>query len=153
MPISVTDHHVAARAAVKAVLDAVGIGLTVYALDDPESDIATVDLPAVVVACVGPEQERSELHTNVHDGIGFPVAVLLMGLGQTSGTKSASLPNLTLFRRQVRVSFHNKRLSAVSQNCWCEVSDSGPIYDKDSPAVQKLQTALVVTCVGRYLRE
>jgi hypothetical protein len=40
------------------------------------------------VACVGPEQDRPEFATNARDGVGYPVAVLLLGAGAADGSKS-----------------------------------------------------------------
>ncbi len=151
MPFTiVSDYHEVVRNAIAATLNSAKLGLPVVALDDPETDLKSIDLPAIVVACVGPESNIPAWDTNATDGLGYSCAVMLMAPGITSGTKN--VPDLTAFRRQVRVSFANQRLAGVSQVGYCEVSDSGPLYDKDSPAFQKLQTAMIVTGVGRWPR-
>ena len=43
-------------------------------------------------------------------------------------------------------------VSGVAQVAYCEVSDSGPLVEEKSAVFQKLQTALVVTAVGRFPR-
>lgn len=148
----VIDYHVLIRNAIAATLEALQLGVPVHTLEDPESDLPTINLPAIVVACVGPEQERPEFGTNVRTGLGYPVVAMLMGHGVTAGERSPSLPPLTRFRREVTVAFDKKRLTGVDEVCICEVSDSGPIYDKDSPCFQKLQVAMVVNAVGRFPR-
>lgn len=149
------DWHKTIRDAVAAqVAGAAGTAYTVYKLDDPETDLPRgANLPAIVVACVGPEQRRPEFDTNQRDGIGYPVAVMLVGTGVTGATGSkGSMPDLTLFRSSVHEKFHQKRLTGVAEVGYCEVSDSGPLYDKDSPMFQRLQTALVVLACGRFPR-
>jgi hypothetical protein len=146
------DYHAMIRDAARATLAGLAGLPRVVALDDPETDLVGTDLPAVVVACVGPEQDRGEMATNWQDGIGYPVVVMLMGHGTSGGPRAGGLPEMTAFRRAVRVAFHNKRLAGVAEVGWCEVGDMGPLYDKDSPAFAKLQTGLVVTAVGRFPR-
>ena len=147
-----TDHHVAIRDAAKTVLAAVYTTIDVHALEDLES-VLNKSMPFIGVACVGPDENRAELHTNAQDGLGYKVMAALFAAGLADGAKSGSpVPDMTSFRRQVRVSFHNKRLSGVSQVAWCEVSDSGPVYDENSPQFQKLSTALVITAIGRFSR-
>lgn len=148
------DWHKRIRDAVAAQVGGAVAGYTVHALDDPETDLPRVaNLPAIIVACVGPEQRRPEFDTNQRDGIGYPVAVMLVGTGVTGAAGSkGSLPDLTLFRSAVWERFQQKRLTGVAEVGYCEVSDSGPLYDKDSPMFQKLQTALVVLACGRFPR-
>ena len=158
MPLP-TDYHVSIRDAINTVLaaamvtDYAALSANVVSVEDPENDIkALVNLPAVVCACVGPEQERPEYGTNQRTGKAFPVIVMLMTSGVSGGQKAPNVPTMTLFRRLVETTFNKKRLAGVSEVSVCEVSDSGPIFDKDSPAFQKLQTAMVVTAVGRFPR-
>lgn len=146
-----TDYHKQVRDAVVRTLGALPLPVPVHALDDV-GDLNGVGLPCVVCACVGPEQDRPEMRTNLRDGRGFPVAVLLLTGGLTSGAQSPSVPDPTAFRRSVTVAFDQKRLDGVSQVGWCEVSDMGPLIDRDAPAYQKLTTGLVVTAVGRFPR-
>lgn len=147
----VLDWHLACRNAVADALASIGWGLTVYRHDDFD-DLRVMDLPAITCVPVGPEVEKPELWTNRQDGIGYPVMVGLMTSGVTSGEKSANTPGMTLFRRMVLGLFHNQRLSGVRQIGWCEVDGRGLVFDKDSPAFQKIQTSLVVTCIGRFPR-
>lgn len=147
----ITDYHVQIRDAVKAAMAEAAPGLVWHAIDDVD-DAARLTLPCGCVCAVGPEQDRPEYGTNERDGIGYAVAVLLLGTGKTHGEKETGPTTLTGFRRLVRSVFNNKRLSGVSEVAVCEVSDSGPLVDEKSPAFQKLQTALVVTCVGRFPR-
>lgn len=152
---STTDYHTAIRDAIVTTLTPILAGyanLTVKALEDVDSDIKTIDLPAVTVICIGPEQDRAELTTNAQDGLGYACLVSLLSHGVTAGEKSPGVPSMTLFRRIVHTAFHDKRLTGITQVCWCEVSAAGPIYDKDSPAFQKLQSAVVVTAIGRFPR-
>ena len=153
-----TDYHEAVRDAVRtalaAVLNAVGVypNLSVAALEDPDADLVAKNLPLVGVCCVGPEQDRPDFGTNARTGLGLPVAVALFTAGVTGGTRLTGVPSPTLFRRYVTTTFDRKRLAAVAEVGYCEVSDSGPLFDKDSPAFQKLSTAVVVTAVGRFPR-
>lgn len=152
MPASdITDYHVACRDAALAALAAAVPGLPWHAVDEIE-DALRQTAPAGVVVCVGPEQDRAEMGTNRSDGIGYPVAVMLIGSGASHGEKRTGPTTLTGFRRVVRTTFHNQRLAGVSQVAWCEVSDSGPLLDEKQPNFQRLATAMVVTCVGRFPR-
>jgi hypothetical protein len=153
----ITDYHEAvrdaAKAAIQAALDAAAYPVPVAVLDDPESDLAkTVSMPAVVVFCVGPEQDRPEMSTNARDGVGLTVGVAGVWAGVTSGSGTPRVPTPTAFRRLVRTTFNNQRLAGVPEVGWCEVSDLGPVFDKDSPAFQKLAVGLAVTAVGRWPR-
>jgi hypothetical protein len=148
---SITDYHAICRDAAKDALALAVPGLEWYAVEDLE-DAAKKTLPCGVVCCVGPEQDRPEFGTNARDGIGFPVAVMLLGVGKTHGDKQTGPTTLTGFRRVVRTTFHKKRLSGVAESCECEVSDSGPLVDEKSPLFQRLSTAMVVNCVGRFPR-
>lgn len=148
---TITDYHVQIRDAAKVVLAAAAPGLEWHAVDELE-DATKKTLPCGIVVCVGPEQDRGELSTNLRDGIGYPVAVMLLGTGTTHGEKSTGPTNITEFRRLVKTLFNNKRLSGVDQVAWCEVSDSGPLVDEKQPLFQKLATALVVNAVGRFAR-
>lgn len=158
MPLP-TDYHTSIRDAIRTVVasalatDYAALSANVVSIEDPETDIkALVNLPAVLCVCVGPEQERPEFGTNARTGKGFPVAVMLMTSGVTGGEESPNVPSMTLFRRIIDVTFDKKRLSGVDEVSVCEVSDSGPIFDKSLPAFQKLQTAMVVNAVGRFPR-
>lgn len=153
MPLTVTDYHVLCRDAVKSALaDAdLQLGVNVLALDDPE-DIEHQSVPSVVVCCVGPEQERPEFTTNASTGKGYPIAVAYLMAGVSSGEKTPNVPTLTEFRRAVVVTFENKRLSGVAQVGWCEVVDSGPLFDPKNPKFQKVSTAMIVTAVGKFPR-
>jgi hypothetical protein len=150
---AITDYHQQIRDAMKATLeDAVpGLAQGWHAVDEP-GDAARLTAPCGVVVCVGPEGERPELSTNLQDGIGYSVAVMLLGTGKTHGEQQTGPTNITEFRRVVRTTFNNKRLSGVTQVAWCEVSDSGPLVDEKEPLFQKLATALVVTAIGRFPR-
>lgn len=160
----VTDYHAACRNAICEALETALVDYTalqnedetwrITALDDLENlDVTRIQsMPCVVAACVGPEQDRPEMSTNLQDGIGYPVVVALFAAGVANGEKSPGVPDVTTFRRVLRTTFHQKRLSGVSQVGWCEVSDSGPLFDKKNPAFQRLSTAMVVNCVGRWPR-
>lgn len=158
MPL--TDYHVlirdAVRDALKAATDALAVELDADALVwhavDEVDDAARLARPCGAVCCVGPEQDRPEFGTNQQDGIGYPVAVMLLGTGKSHGAKRLGPTDLTGFRRVVKTTLHNKRLSGVNQVAVCEVSDSGPIVDEKSPLFQVLGTALVVNAVGRFPR-
>ena len=95
---------------------------------------------------------RPEMTTNAQDGLGLPVVVMLLAVGVANAEKSPELTDMTTFRRQIRALFNNKRLTGVSQVGWCEVADSGPLLDKNSPAFQRLSTAFVVNAIGRFPR-
>lgn len=149
------DYHKLIRAAVAADLATVFTSpFHVYELEDPETDLPRVtDFPAVVVACVGPEQERPEFNTNRRDGIGFPILVALVGTGVTGAQASSSgLGDLSGFRSTVFGRYNQQRVAAVPEVGYCVVSDSGPLYDKDSPMFQRLATAVVVLACGRFPR-
>lgn len=149
--MSVTDHHLAARDAVVTTLKAVGGLPDVVAVDRAEDVPQVTSLPAVVVFPTG-VQGRNEMSTNARDGWGWEIAVCLMSHGESTGSKSPDVPTAPAFERQVTVSFHNQRLSGVSENAWCEVQQAGELFDRDSPAVQKLRASAVVVAVGRYSR-
>lgn len=153
MPASeITDHHERIRDAVRAALAAAAPGLEWHACDDID-DALRKTVPCGVVVCVGPEQDRPEYSTNRQDGIGYPVAVMLLAAGKTHGEKRLGpAGSLTGFRRLVRTTFNAKRLDGAPLVCECEVSDSGPLVDEKAPNFQKLATAMVVNCVGRFPR-
>jgi hypothetical protein len=92
------------------------------------------------------------MQTNQRSGIGFTCAVMLMSNSVTSGARAPGTLDPTRFRRLVRTTFNEKRLSGVAYVGWCEVSDLGPLFDKDSPAFQKIVAGLAVTAVGRFPR-
>ncbi len=147
----ITDYHARVRDAARDALEGAVPGLTWHAVDEVD-DALRQSAPCGVVCCVGPEQDRPEFSTNLQDGIGYPVAVMLIGTGKTHGEKRTGPADMTEFRRAVRTVFHNKRLAGVAQVCVCEVSDSGPLVDEKAPSFQKLATALVVNAVGRFPR-
>ena len=152
MPVTLTDYHAAIRDAVKTTLLAVlGLDVPIEVVDDPE-DAGRLTIPVIALACVGPEDRHSEIDTNASDGIGYGVLVALLTAGVTSREQAPGPPDATTFRRLLHVTFHMKRLTGVSQIGWCEVSDSGPIWDEKKPAFQKLTTAMVVAAVGRFPR-
>jgi len=144
------DYHKMIRDAVVTTLEGAAVGVPVYPSD--KLDFANVSAPAVVVAAVGPEQNRGEMSTNAQDGIGYPVAVALLLAGTDRGEKSPDAPELTDFRRTLRTLFNNRRLAGVAQVGWCEINDSGPLFDPKDPSFQKVSTAMVVTAVGRFPR-
>ncbi len=148
---TVTDYHELIRNAVKDTLAAAYPSLEWHTVDEID-DAGRLTLPCGVACCVGPEADRSDWSTNAQDGIGYPVAVMLMGTGKTHGEKQTGQLNITEFRRLVKTTFNNKRLAGVAQVGMCEVSDSGPLVDEKEPAFQKLATALVVNAVGRFPR-
>lgn len=149
---TITDYHAQVRDAVVAVLEALSVGCPVRAFDDA-ADMLDWTAPLVGVACVGPEQDRPEYHTNASDGKGYPVVVALLTRGTTRGEKANGPLGMTAFRRLVHTTFHKKRLTAVARVGYCDVSDAGGgIFDDKDPHFQKLQTALVVTAVGRFPR-
>jgi hypothetical protein len=147
----ITDYHARVRDAVQAALAAALPGLPWHAVDDVD-DAARLTLPCGVVCPVGPEQDRADFSTNERDGIAYSCAVLLLGTGTTRGEKATGPATLTGFRRAVRTTFHNKRLTGVSEVAVCEVADAGPLVDEKQPLFQRLATALVVTCAGRFPR-
>jgi hypothetical protein len=157
VPDTITDYHKLVRDAqadaIRAALDGAGYALPVKALDDPETDLGVnTDMPCVAVACVGPEQDRDEMATNQRDGIGFSCSITVHSNSVTSGAQAPNVPEPTVFRRLVRTTFHNKRLSGVEEVGWCEVSELGEIYDKNSVAFQSLKAGFAVTAVGRFPR-
>ncbi len=151
-----TDYHAAVRSAVKTVLDtyaaALTPALTVTAVDDIEGEIPNVAVPGIIVACVGPEQDRPEFASNVSDGTGYPVVVALLSTGHANGAHSPSAPDLTQFRRDVKSLFHMKRLSGVSQVGFCEVSADPLVLDREGAAFQRMSSYLTVVAVGRWPR-
>jgi hypothetical protein len=149
MPL--TDYHKLIRDAVASTLDA-AFTVKVKALDDLDDILRVESFPVIGVACVGPEQERPAFSTNERDGIGYMILVGLFTVGVANGEQSPDVPVMTNFRRHVRTLFHNKRLTGVAEVGMCEVSDSGPVFDKKDPALQRLSTALVVTAIGRFPR-
>ncbi len=157
MPLP-TDYHDSVRDAVATVFQAAlvsagvsAVTLPVQSVDDLEH--APLTMPVVAVCCVGPEQSRPEFGSNIQSGVGYPVLVAYMTGGIPNGEQSpGGLPTMTQFRRIVHTTFHDKRLSGVAQVGRCEVSDSGPIFDRDSPVFGKVQSAVVVTAVGRFPR-
>lgn len=150
--MAITDYHKLIRDGIVAAINAAAPGCSAVGVDDLDDVEKITSLPAITVACVGPEQARPEMGTNERDGIGYPVAVVLLSLGAGNGSQSPEAPELTAFRRQVRTLFHNKRLSAVTEVGWCEVTDSGPLFDPKDPMFQRVSTAMVVTAVGRFPR-
>ena len=85
-------------------------------------------------------------------GIMYPVAIALLSHGTTRGEQVAGVPDATQFRRLLTTTFGFKRLSGVSQVGYCEVSDSGELWDEKQPRFQTLQTAMVVSAIGRFQR-
>jgi hypothetical protein len=156
----VTDYHGACRDAVRsaiatALADYTDLATRVVTADDIGNYDVTrlVAMPCVVCACIAPEVDRSELSTNAQDGIGYSVVVAMFAAGVANGETSPNIPDPTLFRRIVRNTFGNKRLSAVAQVAWCDVGEAGgALWDKKSPAWQRLSAAMVVTCNGRWPR-
>lgn len=149
----VTDYHKLVRDAVAAALKALPLSVPVLALDDPETDLGVnANMPCVAVACIGPEQSRGEWDTNLSDGIGFSVSVTIHSNSITSGAQAPNVPEPTVFRRLVRTTFNNKRLSGVPRVGWCEVSELGELYKKDSVAFNSLEGGWAVTAVGRFPR-
>lgn len=152
MPTTPTDYHAEIRDAVVAALKATGLMNCPVKAFDASEDMLDDTVPVVGCACVGPEQDRPEYGTNERTGTAYPVAVALLTAGTTRGEKTDGPPTGTLFRRIVKNTFHDKRLSGVDEVCVCEVSDAGPIWDPKNPRFQRLETALVVNCVGRFPR-
>lgn len=150
--MTITDYHAQIRDAVVATIEGQAVGVPVVGIDDVDDISRVSSIPAIAVACVGPEQHRPEMETNAESGIGYSVAVVLLAAGVGGGEKSPEILQLTAFRRLLRTLFHSKRLPAVPQVGWCEVSDSGPLFDAKNPAFQKVSTAMVVTAVGRFPR-
>jgi hypothetical protein len=147
-----TDYHKATRDAIAKALGDLALGPPVVVLDDVDQISRWTSVPAILVSAVGPEQSRPELGTNQRDGWGLMSLVMLASPGVPNGAQSPGVPTITGFRRQVRVTFHNKRLTAVPEVGWCEVSDSDPLVDHQGQRFQWLSTALVVTAVGRFPR-
>ncbi len=150
MPI--TDYHKMIRDAVVDSINGATTGVPCLPIDDIDDIGRVTSIPAIVVACVAPEQNRPEMTTNRQDGLGLSVAVVLLAAGVGGGEKSPEVLELTAFRRQIRMLFNNARLTAVPQVGWCEVSDSGPLFDPKNPAFQKVSTSLIVTAIGRFPR-
>ncbi len=162
-----TDYHTSCRA---AVLEAMQTALVDYtAFKNTETDgewrIKAVDdignfdvsraesMPCVMVAAIAPEIDRPALATNIQDGIGYSVVVAMFAAGVANGEKSPGIPTPTEFRRIIRTTFHNKRLTGVAQVAWCEVGEAGgQLFDKRNPAWQRMAAAMVVTCNGRWPR-
>ncbi len=150
---TITDYHAQVRDAVRDVLAAIPLSVPVVALEDPETDMAAgINMPAVVVACIGPEQDRPEMETNVRDGTGYSVSVSIHSNSVTSGATAPNVPSPTEFRRLVRTTFNNKRLAGMAMVGWCEVSELGELYGKDTIAFQSLKSGFAVTAVGRFAR-
>jgi hypothetical protein len=150
--MAITDYHKLIRDAEADVLREAVAGVPVVTVDDLDDVTKVTALPAIAVACVGPETERPELGTNQQDGVAYPTAVILLSVGVANGEKAPEVLDITAFRRLVRTLFNNKRLSAVAQVGWCEVADSGPLFDSRKSEFQKISTAMVVTAVGRFPR-
>lgn len=150
-----TDYHAQIRDAMVTVLQAAitaeGYTLTVTAVDAPD-DMLRLTVPLVAAACVGPEIERSDWGTNAETGRGYPVAIALLTHGTTRGEQVPGMPDATQFRRLLTTTFEFKRLSGVSRVGYCEVSDSGELWDPKEPRFQHLATAMVVTAIGRFPR-
>lgn len=146
-----TDYHKRVRDKIVLAVEQLALGVPTVALNDPTDAARVADLPAIVAACVGPEQRREEMATNRRSGIGYPVALALMGLGVPDGERAPILDE-TLFRRVVEQTFHLKRLDGVDEIGWCEVYADGIVYDKDEPHFQRLNTMLTVVAVGRFTR-
>jgi len=156
--MAITDYHDSIRDAIVTVFQAAltaesftALVGKVVAVDTPD-DMFNLEMPCVGAACVGPEQDRPDWGTSNQDGIGYPVAIALLAGGTTRGEKTPGMPSATQFRRLVRTTFHNKRLSGVAQVGYCEVSDSGELWDPKNPKFQKLETGMVITAVGRFPR-
>ena len=149
MPI--TDYHAVIRDAILGAIRPVITNLNWEAIDDPE-DATRLTLPVGVACCVGPEEERDGWGTNQRDGIGFGVMLALFATGTTRGENDQGPPTATRFRRLIHNTFHMKRLSGVTEVGFCEVRDSGGIYQEQSPAFQRLKTELVVQAIGRFPR-
>lgn len=163
MPI--TDYHASCcSAGVTAITTALAdytalqnadLTWRIRVVDDVENgDVTRIEsMPCVLVAAVSPEVPRPELDTNQQDGIGYSFVAALFAAGVANGETSPSVPDPTVFRRIVRNTFNNKRLSGVSQVGWCEVGEAGgQLFDKKSPAWQRMSAAMVVQCVGRWPR-
>lgn len=148
MPL--TDYHQQIRDAVAKVMEGFALGPEVHTLDDIEGNLPSA--PAIVVVCVGPEQNRPEFSTNRQTGLGFPVTVALLSAGVANGAKSPEAPDATAFRRAVYVAFDMKRLADVPEVAFCEVSGAALILDKEGAAFQKLSIYLTVVAVGRFPR-
>lgn len=150
--MAITDYHKNIRDAAADVIRAAVAGVPVVTVDDIEDVQKVTALPAIAVACVGPEVDRPDLGTNYQDGVGYPCVAILLSVGVANGGAAPEVLDITAFRRLMRTLFHNKRLSAVSQVAWCEVADSGPLFDSRKPEFQKISTAMVVTAMGRFPR-
>jgi hypothetical protein len=147
----VTDYHKEICAAVAATCGGLFTGCPVHALDNAD-DIEHLTGPCVACVPVGPEQYRPEYATNLQDGIGFPVAVALKSTGVPNASQSPNVPEMTAFRRLVWAAFNNQRLANYTPQCVCEVSGDGEVFNTAEPKFQFLQTAMIVTAVGRFPR-
>lgn len=157
-----TDRHAACRDAIVTAFSAAmvaegypasGAGaVPVVAVDDIEEATKGNSLPVVVVAAVGPEQDRPDWGSNQQDGLAYPVSVALLATGVVGGAKGIPALTPTLFLRLLRVTFHNKRLSGVSQVGLCEVSTAPVLFDPNTPNFNRIQTVGTVVCVGRWPR-
>lgn len=148
---TITDYHEQIRDAVRLTLEQLSVGCPVKSFDSVE-DMLDATLPVAGVVCVGPEQNRDDWGSNLSTGIGFPVMVALLSKGTTRGAKAEGPLSMTRFRRLVKTAFHHKRLTGVARVGFCEVSDAGDVISEQDPHFQKLQTAMVVTAVGRFPR-
>lgn len=162
-----TDYHASCRAAVLETMQTALADYTAFKNTETDGDwrIKAVDdignfdvtraesMPCVLVAAIAPVTERPEFSTNVQSGLAFPVVVAMFAAGVANGEKSPNIPSPTLFRQLLINTFNKKRLSGVSQVGYCEVGEAGSqLFDKRSPAFQRLAAAMVVNCVGRWPR-
>lgn len=155
--MAVTDYHLLIAAEVKKVVEGLALGAPVTVLEDLDDIGRMTTLPVIAVIPVGPELEREEMSTNIHTGIGWPCLVALCTNGVTSGEKSPGMPSLTAFRRAIHATFDKKRaLSGHTDDyvkaCVCEADPYSVLFDKGSPAHERLHTYLTVTAVGRFPR-
>lgn len=155
--MAVTDYHALIAAEVKAVVEGLALCPSVVALEDLDDIGRMTTLPVIAVVPVGPELEREDFSTNIHTGLAWPCLVALCTSGVTSGEKSPGVPALTVFRRAIYATFDKKRaLSGHSDDyvkaCVCEVDPHSILFDKGSPAHERLHTYLTVTAVGRFPR-
>ncbi len=159
------DYHANCRDAVRAAMETALGSYTAFQNDDLSWRIVTADdignydvtrlesMPCVVVAAVAPVTERREFATNLQSGFSFPVVCALFAAGVANGEKSPSIPDPTMFRQIIINTFNLKRLSGVAQVGYCEVGEAGgQLFNKQSPAWQRLSAAMVVQCIGRFPR-